>query len=318
MPGPSKRIAVAGGTGGIGSHVVEGLLEIKEKHSLHIIVLSRSSKPDVIYAGAAAPVIATDYNNVHTIEQVLREHDIDTVISTIVDTVPSSFKAVQQRLLDAALNVPSVRRFAPSEFAVDSEKLQSTVVFYQSKALIVQSLRKVREYNKDFEFIKFSCGLFMNYFAYGNPKPDGGKAHGHLRQFPFVIDISKGTADVPGDGNHKFCYTTAEDVGRFTAAATQLETWSEDGTMAGDFRTINEIIQMAERVTGKTFDVKYNTEDDLLARMNPNPESAMTNFYLEVLLGMIRGECDQGAELNKLTNVKPTSVESFLQAWWGN
>ncbi|KAF9266910.1 NAD(P)-binding protein [Marasmius fiardii PR-910] len=315
--GPSKRIAVAGGTGGIGSHVVEGLLEIKEKCSLHIIVLSRTSKPDVVYAGASAPIIGVDYHNPDTIEQVFREHDIDTVISTIADRDPSSFITAQQRLLDASLKVPSVRRFAPSEFAIDSEKLKSAT-FFHAKIPIIESLRKVRESNPDFEFTKFSCGVFMNYFGYGNPKPDGGKAHGHLPRFPYIVDISKGTADVPGDGNRKFCYTSAEDVGRFTAAATQLETWVEDSTMAGDCLTINEVIRMAERITGKTFDVKYNSEDELLARMNPNPENPMTNFYIEVFLGMARGECDQGAELNKLTSVKPTSAEEFLQTWWGN
>ncbi|EEB99064.1 hypothetical protein MPER_01318 [Moniliophthora perniciosa FA553] len=96
----------------------------------------------------------------------------------------------------------------------------------------------------------------MNYLGYGNPKPDGMKAHGHLKSFPYIVDISKAAADVPGDGTTKYAFTTAEDVGQFTAAATQLETWPEDSDMAGDVISINEIIRIAESITGKRFDVE--------------------------------------------------------------
>uniref|UniRef100_A0A0W0G9U0 NmrA-like domain-containing protein n=1 Tax=Moniliophthora roreri TaxID=221103 RepID=A0A0W0G9U0_MONRR len=288
----SQRIAIAGGTGGIGSHIVEGLLEIKERDSLHIIVLSRSSKSDVQFAGASAPVIGVDYQDIDAVEAVLREHQIDTIISTVSGSdFAQAFAVAQQRLLDAALRVPSVRRFAPSEFAVNSEKLVS-VPLYRLKVPILQSLRKVKETRPGFEFTVFSCGIFMNYLGYGNPKPDGMKAHGHLKSFPYIVDISKAAADVPGDG-------TTND-------------------MAGDVISINEIIRIAESTTGKKFDVKYNTEEDILARMDPNPTGPMGNFYMEVYLGMVRGECEQGTTLNKLTDVKPTSVETYLRKWWGN
>jgi nucleoside-diphosphate-sugar epimerase len=248
----SKRIAVAGGTGGIGSHIVEGLLEIKKRDSLYIIVLSRSSKPDVQFAGASAPVIGVDYKDVDAVAAILQEHQIDTIISTISghSDFADIFEVTQQRLLDAALKVPSIHRFAPSEFAVHSERLVSAPL-YQHKIPILRSLRKVKETRPNFEFTAFSVGIFMNYLGYGNPKPDGTKAHGHLQHFPYIVDLSKAAADVPGDGNIKFAWTTAEDVGRFTAAATQLEKWDEETNMAGEVITINEVINIAESITGE-------------------------------------------------------------------
>ncbi|KAK7061070.1 hypothetical protein VNI00_000805 [Paramarasmius palmivorus] len=310
----SKRIAVAGGTGGIGSHIVEGLLEIKKRDSLHIIVLSRSSKPDVQFAGASAPVIGVDYKNrscKNTKSTPSSPRFLD--IRTFADI----FEVTQQRLLDAALKVPSIHRFAPSEFAVHSERLVSAPL-YQHKIPILRSLRKVKETRPNFEFTAFSVGIFMNYLGYGNPKPDGAKAHGHLQHFPYIVDLSKAAADVPGDGNIKFAWTTAEDVGRFTAAATQLDKWDEETNMAGEVITINEVINIAESITGKKFDVKYNTEQDLLARMDPNPTSPFGNFYLEVYLGIVRGECEMEINLNGLVDVNPTSVKEYLQKWWGN
>lgn len=246
---PSKRIAVAGGTGGIGSHIVEGLLDISQKEGLHVIVLSRTSKPDITFSGARAPVIGVDYNDSNSIESILREHNIDTVISMVADMDPSAFIAAQQTLLDGALRVPSVRRFAPSEFAFDSERL-SCVKLFEAKLPILRALRKVKDTRPDFEFTKFNCGIFMNYYGFGNPKPDGGRAHGHLKQFPYIINIKEGVADIPGDGNLKVSSTTAEDVGRFTAAAMQLTSWPEESTMSGDVMTVNEVVEIAERITG--------------------------------------------------------------------
>ncbi|KAK7061071.1 hypothetical protein VNI00_000806 [Paramarasmius palmivorus] len=315
----SKRIAVAGGTGGIGSHIIEGLLEIKERDSLHIIILSRSSKPDVQFAGASAPVIGVDYTDVDAVAAILREHQIDTIISTVSGfEFIDIFEVAQQRLLDAALRVPSVHRFAPSEFAVSSEKLAS-VSFYHHKLPILRSLRKVKETRSDFEFTVFVCGGLTNYLGYGNAKPDGKKAHGHLREHPFILDLSKATVEVPGDGNATYAWTTAEDVGRFTAAATQLEAWPEELSMAGDLISTNKLIEIAESITGKEFVVKYLTEEDILARIDPNATSLMANFYHEVSLGMVRGECDPGTvNLNGLVSVEPMSVKGYLQKWWGN
>ncbi|KAK7459654.1 hypothetical protein VKT23_009636 [Stygiomarasmius scandens] len=324
----SQRIAVAGGTGGIGNHVVDGLLELQSRipsSIITVIVLTRSIKGEPYIqspsTNARAEIIPVDYTSISSIAQVLSAHQIDTIISTLVSE-PSQFIAAQENLLQAALNVPSVHRFAPSEFAIDSE--HTDIPLYKTmKRPILQSLRRAKAERSSsptpFEFTKFNCGIFTNYFGYGSPKSKPGfSPHGHLKAFPYVVDISTGTADVPGDGNNKICYTTAEDVGRFVAEATQLEKWEEDSTMMGDLVTINEVIAMAERITGKTITPKYNTLEDLQARMDPNPTSWMGNFYLDAFVHVIKGEQPQtSATLNELTSVKPMSVEQFLQKWWG-
>ncbi|KAJ3775746.1 hypothetical protein FB446DRAFT_723975 [Lentinula raphanica] len=316
----SHSIAVAGGTGRIGRHIVEGLLEIKQQYSFELIVLSRSNSSDISFAGTSAPVILVDYQDVSSIHKVLNEHQVDTVISTVSATTasdaPDAFITSQETLLRAALSVPSVRRFAPSEFSVNSEQVPG-VELYQLKLPIIRLLRQIKQERPEFEYSLFNCGVFMNYLGYGNTKPDGHRAHGHMPHFPYVFDLSKRSADIPGDGEKQLIYTRAEDVGKFVAAATQLEAWEEYYEMAGDVLTMNEILHLCEDACGTKFDVKYNSREEIHARLGP-PEKTMENFFVQFLLAIMDGDCDlnRPLNLNKAVDVKPMTVEQYLKRWW--
>ncbi|KAJ3783179.1 hypothetical protein GGU10DRAFT_405228 [Lentinula aff. detonsa] len=85
----SQRIAIAGGTGRIGRHIVESLLDIKHQYSLKIIVLSRSQAPNISYAGTSAPVLPIDYQELSSIQKTLNDFQIDTVISTLLALPPT-------------------------------------------------------------------------------------------------------------------------------------------------------------------------------------------------------------------------------------
>ncbi|GAW06981.1 isoflavone reductase [Lentinula edodes] len=320
----SQRIAVAGGQGKIGKHIVEGLLEAKQRYSLEvIIVLSRSGAPDITYAGNSAPVIAVDYTDQASLQSVLDKYKIDTVISTISGHTPDAFITSQENLLQAALKVPSFHRFAPSEFAIPSEQVADKIKLYQMKLPILQSLRRAKQQQQQqrpggsFEFSIINCGMFMNYLGYGNTKPDGHKAHGYLARFPIIFDLSRRYADIPGDGEKEIIYTHADDVGRFVAAATQLDVWEEYFDMAGEVVTINEVLRMCEDVCGTKFDVKYNSREDILARMSSAPEKFMENFFMEGYLATIDGDSDaiRPNNLNKLVDVKP--MGSMIRARQG-
>ncbi|KAF5375630.1 hypothetical protein D9757_008529 [Collybiopsis confluens] len=273
----SQSIAVAGGNGKLGKHIVKGLLEIKQRCSLTIVVLSRSPAPDISYAGSSAPV--------------LDDYRIDTIILPLLRL---AFTLPQENLLRAGLAFPSFRRFAPSEFAIDSDQEQGCLFFAYA--------------NKDtFEYTRLNCGIFLNYLGYGNRKPEGDKALGHLAHFPYIFDLSKRTADIPGDGGKHIVYTRTEDVGNFVAAATQLENWEEYMDMAGDVLTLNEVLHIAEDTCGSKFTVKYNSREDIVARMKPSPENVFENFFLKSLLVYIDGDCDvkRPFNLNELVDIKP-------------
>ncbi|KAJ3811632.1 hypothetical protein F5876DRAFT_64650 [Lentinula aff. lateritia] len=288
----SQRIAVAGGQGKIGRHIVEGLLEAKQRYPLEfIIVLSRSESPDITYVGSSAPVIAVDYNNQTSLQGVLEQHNIDTVISTISGHTPDAFITSQENLLQAALKVPSFRRFAPKQVA-------HKIKLYQMKLPIIHLLRRAKHRyqqhqrqqqhqqrqppdSKLFEFSLINCGMFMNYLGYGNTMPGGHKAHGYLARFPMIFELSRRVADG---------YTGGMERDRSSTRTRRM--WGEYLDMAGEVATMNEILRMCEDVCGTKFDVKYNSREDILARMSPAPEKFMENFFLEGYLASVNGDSD--------------------------
>lgn len=65
-----------------------------------------------------------------------------------------------------------------------------------------------------------------------------------------VINVEKCTAEIPGDGEAKVAYTSLEDIGAFVAASLDLPKWPEIGRMAGDLKSYNEIVALAEAIRG--------------------------------------------------------------------
>ena len=104
------RVAVAGGTGGVGLHIVEAIVET----GLHdVVVLSR--KADVPHLTALGVTVhAVSYDDVSSLVRAL--DGVHTVISTISGIDADSITHPQLALLEAAVKA-GVKRFAPSEFA---------------------------------------------------------------------------------------------------------------------------------------------------------------------------------------------------------
>ncbi|THV02016.1 NAD(P)-binding protein [Dendrothele bispora CBS 962.96] len=314
----SYRVAVAGGTGRLGKHIVEALLESKQTAPFYIVVLSRSTSPDIVFAGSSAPVIAVDYNDQSAIEAVLKEHEIDTLISVLYGGT-DVLDTIQQNLFRACLKVPTIHRFAPSEWGVDSERVAGTITIHRDRPKILEQLREIKENpgraaSGKFEFTKFVCGYFMNYLATGSPKEKEGL--GYLAPIPLFFDLAKATANVPGDGGSKVYYTRAEDIGKFVAGALQLEEWPEQCDMMGDAKTFNEIVSIAEKVLGKKLNVTYVDEKSALAVLQNDSSPFMLKTLMEIYLSFMKGEVVQGSTLNELTSVKPMVIEEFVTKWW--
>lgn len=72
----------------------------------------------------------------------------------------------------------------------------------------------------------------------------------HLQPFTFGIDISSGTAAIPGDGNNVICMTYTYDMATYLAKALDLDEWPEFSVIVGDEVTYNQVLSMAEEFTG--------------------------------------------------------------------
>lgn len=224
-------VAIAGGTGGIGRHIVEGILENKT-HDL--VVLSRqSSCPDLEKLGVR--VVTVSYDDPSSLARALV--GIHTVISTIAGTSYADVVTPQLALLEAARKA-GVKRFAPSEFAGVAQPGDAHSL-YGLKRIVADAVRE-----SGLEYTLFANGVFMNYLACGTP------GMGHLQSYTYLFDIEGCKADLPGDGDRYVVWTRGDDVGRFVAASLALKSWPETSRIAGDRKTLNETLKIAEAIRG--------------------------------------------------------------------
>lgn len=297
-----KVIVVAGGTGGIGRHVVDGILAVGK---YTVKVFSRQ-EPATLTDLTAKGVTVIQVNYFDYTALVRELQGVHTVIVTLISIDDSCIQS-QVNLLNAAVEA-KVQRFAPSEWAGQHD--ENTVIdLYRNLKLPVREKVKA----SGIEYSIFMPGLFMDYFA----APQRASAS----LYPFVprVDINKCEANIIGTGDEPFCVTRADDVGRFVAAALDLDKWDESSGMIGSRTTWNELVKLGEKIRGKKFDVKYTPVDDAWDHANSVTDDVMAKFTDHFYIAFTRGEFDVAATLNrKCPEVKPMAIEEFLYAWWGD
>jgi uncharacterized protein YbjT (DUF2867 family) len=226
------KVAVAGGTGDLGLHIVEAIIQ---NGGHEVVVLSRKSTVPHLQA-LGVTVHAVSYDDPTSLETAL--HGVHTVISTISGFDEGSMTRPQLALLDAAVKA-GVKRFAPSEFAMRSTA-DNPMDVYELRLPVIEAVRK-----SGLEYTLFENGMFMNYLACGTA------GIGHLRPLNFLFDVENCKATIPGDGSRQIVITRVEDVAQFVAESLSLERWPEHSEMRGDRKSLKEILALAEAVRGK-------------------------------------------------------------------
>ncbi|KAF8455367.1 hypothetical protein BGX38DRAFT_1168467, partial [Terfezia claveryi] len=156
---------------------------------------------------------------------------VHTVISVAFAFDPTSFVSSQITLLRAAKEA-GVKRFAPSDWAY-TEAANDFIAVYHPKAEIWKAVKE-----SGLQYTAFRPGLFLNFTALASPK------------FPFGLNIAAGKADIPGSGEERLNITFTDDIAGFAAASLDTE-WTTESGMAGSVTTFNELVNIAEKVTGK-------------------------------------------------------------------
>lgn len=88
-------------------------------------------------------------------------------------------------------------------------------------------------------------GFFLDYW--------GGEAEkSYMAPFTLVIDIPNNSAAIPGSGDVPVAFTHTRDVGKFVAAALDLEKWEPQLFIVGDKVTWNDFLRFAEEARGNS------------------------------------------------------------------
>ncbi|ORX91310.1 NAD(P)-binding protein [Basidiobolus meristosporus CBS 931.73] len=213
-----RSIAVAGGLGYFGSEIVQALLQ----HGYtQVKILSRKNQN---HPNPNVQVVAIDYSNAQTLVEALS--GVDVVISALNDY---AILEPQLALIEASKRA-GVKRFVPSEYAVDSAGKGSPI--WEASQALVKSLKE-----SGLPYTIYQNGLFMEYVT--SP--------------PFGIDVTTGSFALYGSGDTKLDITSARDVARFIAH-TIGDSKSENQTyhLSGDRLTMNQIVGELAEVTKTT------------------------------------------------------------------
>ncbi|KAL9003651.1 MAG: hypothetical protein Q9188_003495 [Gyalolechia gomerana] len=302
------RVAIAGGTGGIGRTLLDELAR-GDEHT--VFVLSRKSTLP-FDAPANVHCLSISYDNVDDLISLLRNNEIHTVISTL-NPPTTEVQAAQDNLIRAAAQAHTVKRFMPSECAIEELTFsQTTSMLSRCQTFKRQSIT-VLEQHLNLEYTMVYNGYFLDHYG-----------------MPHYVDIAACKAAIPGSGNDKVAFTLTRDVAKFVRNMVESdEKWPVRILIAGDTVSLNELLEVAEQARGTKFNIVHNSLEDLRAgRISEMPsylplyETYPKEFLLEMMAGigvaMITGLFDfKGDLLNeKYPDIKTTKMRDFIETHW--
>lgn len=190
-----------------------------------------------------------DYSDVENLRYTLQ--GVDLLISTIGGNE-------QLNLIDGARRA-RVRTFVPSEFEGDlAHRPDGNDTLDRGTSNVLDLLRRwAQSKTHKMQYTVFSCGVFMERFAYGglasfnigHSQPGGTPAQGD-----YLVDIGLASAEIvdtnaSGRSAH-VSMTSVYDLARFMAAAIELglSNWPQEYRMRGDNLTPREIVQACKDV----------------------------------------------------------------------
>ncbi|KAK9278111.1 hypothetical protein L1049_027669 [Liquidambar formosana] len=223
-------------------------------------------------------------------ENVLKEHKIDVVISAI-----GGESILDQLFLVAAIKaVGTVKRFLPSEFGHDIDRadpVEPALSMYNKKRKIRRSIEEA-----GIPYTYICCNSIAAWPYHDNTHP--ADVLPPLDRF-----------HIYGDGNVKAYFVAGTDIGKFTIRSVE-----DDRTLnksvhfkpAANLFNMNELASVWEKKIGRTLPRITITEDDLLAAAKemPFPQSAVAAITHDIF---IKG-CQINFSLDKPSDVDVSSL----------
>ncbi|KAI4184728.1 MAG: hypothetical protein L6R41_004544 [Letrouitia leprolyta] len=264
--------------------------------------------------------LAPNYQSISDLTNLLSANEIHTIISTLSPPSPE-VTAAQDNLIRAAAQAPTVKRFIPStwaiDFSADDEHLPLSF-----KAAKTQAITLLKEFS-NLEFTTILNGGFLDY--YGMPHAQSYM----LPEIPY-IDIGACKAAIPGTGDEKIVLTHTKDVAKFIRKMVESrEKWPELTRIVGDTTTLNEVLEVAERVRGQKFSTVHDSLSDLrrgkvseIPAYIPLYDVMPKDMVLEMMagfgVGMVTGLfAIEGERINeRYPEIEMVKMRDFIETHW--
>ncbi|KAL2065148.1 hypothetical protein VTL71DRAFT_4289 [Oculimacula yallundae] len=303
------RIAVAGGSGGLGRTFVNAL----SKTSHEVFVLSRTEQksdlPNVKY-------VQVDYTDINSMVTLLETNQITTILSAIT-MISSTTSLAQLNLIAAAEKSSITTRFIPSEYGViANEETAALDPFAKYWVENASALSKT----KTLQYTRISTGQFMDYWGMPNIETT-------LNPFVWALDIENGVAAIPGTGDEKISMTYTPDLAQFIIRLLDEEEWPVMSGFVGQDVSFNEMVRWAEGATGRKIKVAYDGVEGLERGEVTNLTEVMEKepFFREVAVlfgimvtrGLMLLPDKEGFRLNeRFPDLEVMTVKKLIEESW--
>lgn len=265
MAGKSKILFI-GGTGYIGKFIVEA--SVKAGHDTFVLVrestLSNPAKIKLIdtFKSFGVTFLYGDLYDHESLVKAIKQVDV------VISTVGHALLADQVNIIAAIKEACNVKRFFPSEFGNDVDRVHAVEpakTAYNTKA---QIRRVVEAEGIPFTFV-------ANFFFAGYFLPNLAQAG--------VAAPPKDKVVILGDGNTKAVFNKEEDIGTYTIKAVD-----DPKTLnkilyirpPHNIITLNELVSLWEKKTGKNLERIYVPEEQVLKNIHE------ASFPLNVVLSI--------------------------------
>ncbi|KAM5385476.1 hypothetical protein ACJZ2D_000675 [Fusarium nematophilum] len=311
----AKKVAVAGGTGGLGRAIVDALVTAGDHE---VLVLSRKKGPSQSKTGSfSSRIVHMDYNDIDDIKRVLEENEVGTVISVLNIQVDATSEF---NLIKAAEDSKTTCRYIPSIWGARySERELETLYVAKAKREVLRILNET-----SLEYSAWYVGCFLDYWVIPH-------APSYMPPFPYAIDIVNHHAALPGSGNVPIVMNYTMDIARFVAASLRLSQWEKETYVINDKVTFNELLRAIEEATGAKFDVTYDSLELLQSgKTKALPKTLPSNLFvprdiLEGYMASLGIMIENGQfDLNPLQTINETfpdikvrKVTEFIAEVWG-
>ncbi|KAJ9614448.1 hypothetical protein H2200_002584 [Cladophialophora chaetospira] len=305
------KVAVAGGTGSVGSTIVDAL-KSSQKHD--VIVLSRKTSHQ---SALAAAEFVVDYANIEHVSNLLETENVHTVISTIAVLNEASGKS-ELDLVAAAAKSSTTKRFIASNWGgVIPEDESLRIPFQKYRLETLKALEKT-----DLEWTQFQNGYFLDF--YGIPYVET-----NLKPLTFVLDMAHKAASIPGTGNEQMTFTYTKDLAKFVVSALDLPTWTYPMVCYSEKSTWNKVVKLAEGYRGSKFNIAYDSPEKLqrgeitelpahAAAYSFVPKSVLYGIQSKFGLYVANGMFDlpeEGSLNQKFPELKTTTIDEIIGHW---
>jgi uncharacterized protein YbjT (DUF2867 family) len=293
-------VLLVGATGTLGGGIARHLLS-DGAAQVHLLVRTPSpadpakaaALADLVKKGAV--LLTGDLNDPESLAAATR--GIDVVVSAVQggrDIIVDG-----QVALAVAAKASGVRRFIPSDFALDIWAAPAGAPMFELRKEADAAIEEL-----GLEVVHILNGAFMDMML--DPRTAG------------VVDLDKGTGNYYGDGTDQFDVTLIDDVAAFTARLA-VDEFATAGTYAlsGSRTSFNSIIAEVEHLTGRALTRNpRGSIDDLRAAVAAagNPWAAIGLWYN---LAMITTPPFTTTANQRYADLAPTTLSAYLEATIG-